>query len=52
MRVDGMINGAIGAVIAATADKERVMYKLNTKPADDVMERVYGCKVWGSFRRR
>ena len=50
--VDGMINGAIGAVVAATADKERVMYKLNTHAADDVMERVYGSKVWRSFRRR
>jgi hypothetical protein len=50
--VDGMMNGAIGAVIAATANKDKVMYQLNTKAADDVMEHVYGSKVWKSFRRR
>jgi hypothetical protein len=50
--VDGMINGAIGAVVAVTANKDKVMYQLNTKAADDVMEHVYGSKVWKSFRRR
>jgi hypothetical protein len=50
--VDGMINGAIGAVVAATANQGKVMYQLNSKAADDVMEHIYGSKVWKSFRRR
>jgi hypothetical protein len=49
---DSMINGAIGAVVAATSDEERVMSRLNSTAAENVMERVYGSKVWRSFRRR
>jgi hypothetical protein len=49
---DNFINGALGAVVAATADEERVMYSLNSKAAENVLERVYGSKVWRSFKRR
>jgi hypothetical protein len=50
--VDNYLNGPIGAVIAATANKEKVMYQLNSKAADDILERIYGTKVWKTLGRR
>jgi hypothetical protein len=50
--VDVFINGPVGAIMAAAANKEKVMLHLNRQAANDILEHVYGSKVWKSLGRR
>jgi hypothetical protein len=46
---DAAINGVIGAVMAATANENKTMARMDTKAANDIMEHIYGSKVWRSL---
>jgi hypothetical protein len=49
---DAMINGVIGAIAAAASSDEKVQASLNTLAARDIMEHLYGSKMWHQFERR
>jgi hypothetical protein len=44
--VDGAVNGVIGAVMAATSNENKVMARLNSQAANDILEHVFGSSVW------
>jgi hypothetical protein len=43
---DNGVNGVIGAVMAAAANENKVMARLNSKAANDILEHVFGSAVW------
>jgi hypothetical protein len=49
---DSMVNGVIGAVVAAGANDSKIQNHLNAEAADAIMEKIYGKKVWKSWSAR
>jgi hypothetical protein len=46
-----MVNGIIGAAMAASADKDLVQQKLDIEAARAILEKIYGAMAWKRMTR-
>jgi hypothetical protein len=49
---DQYINGVIGMVASAATSDSEAEARIDTAAANDIMQHLYGKKVWASFHRR
>lgn len=49
---DVMLNGVLGAAVAASKTDVEVQRELNTKAANTILEKIYGSKLWKSWTKR
>jgi hypothetical protein len=49
---DAMVNGVVGAIIAAGQKESKVMRELDAEAANEILEKIYGTKTWQAWRKR
>lgn len=49
---DVMVNGVVGAIMAAGQKEDKVMRKLDAEAANEVLEKIYGTKAWKAWRKQ
>lgn len=49
---DMVLNGVVGAAIAASKTDVEVQRELNTKAASTILEKIYGKKLWKSWTKK